>query len=176
MRKRIFAVVIVFLMFAQGCSDSSASHGDPREKHRVLIAPAMFLHQNSAPGLKGFTDAMELITSNGMNVFGVAHDWKDLEPSAGKFNLQGPLKNPLTLLVPRYPQLEGVVFVLKMIDTNRRTMPADIKAAQHPRGVEGPVFDIRRHSAPVGVDHLQDKNDTHLLLGNEVDSYLSQHP
>ncbi len=40
MRKRIFAVAIVFLIFAPGCSDSSALHADAREKHRVLIAPA----------------------------------------------------------------------------------------------------------------------------------------
>ncbi len=173
MRKSIFAVVIVFLMFAPGCSDSSASHGDALEKHRVLIAPAMFLHQNSAPGLKGYTDAMEVITSNGMDLFGVANDWKDLEPSAGKFNLQGPLKNPLTLLVPRYPQIEGVIYVLKMIDTNRRTMPADIKD----RPFDDPGV-LSRFDALIDaiVAEPSGRRITHLLLGNEVDSYLSQHP
>ena len=173
MRKRIFAVAIVFLIFAPGCSDSSALHADAREKHRVLIAPALFLHKNSAPGLSGFTDAMELITSNGMNVFGVANDWKDLEPSAGKFNLQGPLKNPLTLLVPRYSQLEGVLFVLKMIDSNRRTMPADIQD----RHFDDPTV-LRRFDALIDVITTEpsSRRITHLLLGNEVDGYLSQHP
>ncbi len=173
MRKRIFAVAIVFLIFAPGGSDSSALHADAREKHRVLIAPAMFLHQNSAPGLKGFTDAMELITINGMNVFGVANDWKDLEPSSGKFNLQGPLKNPLTLLVPRYPQIEGVLFVLKMIDSNRRTMPADIQD----RHFDDPTV-LRRFDALIDAITTEpsSRRITHLLLGNEVDGYLSQHP
>ena len=173
MRKGTDTLIIALLILVPACSDSLAARGDASEKHSVLIAPALFLHKHSAPGLKGFTDAMELITSNGMTVFGVAHDWKDLEPSPGKFNLHDALQNPLTHLVPRYPRIEGVVIVLKMIDTNRRTMPVDIED----RPFDDPVV-LHRFDALIDTIAAEpvSRRITHLLLGNEVDGYLVQHP
>src|SRR6266545_3114036 len=142
-------------------------------KPPVLIAPAVGLYKNSAPGLKGYTDAMNLLVENGTHLFSFATDWNVLEPSPATFNLQDQFIAPLTLLVPQYPEIDGVVFVLKMIDTNIRTMPQDIQA----RPFDDPEV-IRRFEALIDAIAAEPSSSrlTHILLGNEVDSYLSQHP
>ena len=116
---------------------------------------------------------MDLVTSNGMNVFSFAADWADLEPSPGVFALHDPLVNPLTLLLPDYPQIKGVTFVLKMIDTNTRPMPPDLRA----RSFGDPEV-VSRFEALIDAIAAEPASGriTHLLLGNEVDGYLSQHP
>ena len=114
----------------------------------------------------------DLLTENGMNVFPLVQDWKDLEPSPGKFSLQDPFINPLTLIVPKYPQLKGVVFVLKMIDTNIRVMPADLMK----KSFDDPVV-LQRFDSLIDTIAAEpsSKQITHILLGNEIDGYLGQH-
>jgi len=67
---------------------------------------------------------MNLLTENGMNVFGFSADWNVLEPSPATFNLHDQFIAPLTLLVPQYPEIDGVVFVLKMIASLMRKSKA----------------------------------------------------
>jgi hypothetical protein len=143
------------------------------ERTEVLIAPFPSTYRNSAPGFKGITDAMDLLVENGMNVYMFACKWKGLEPAPGKFNLQEHLINPLTMLVPRYPQLKGVVLVLQMIDTNWRPMPADLST----KPFDDPVV-LQRFDALIDAIAAEpcSKRITHILLGNEVDGYLGQHP
>lgn len=169
----LFATIV--LVF-QGCSAPpgaavAVTHGDRIPP--LLVAPAMFVYKDSAPGLKGTTDAMDLLTENGMNLFGFAADWADLEPSPGALSLQEKFINPLTWLIPQYPEIEGVVFVLKMIDTNWRPMPQDIQA----RPFADPEV-IRRFEALIDAIAAEPASSrlTHILLGNEVDGYLVQHP
>ena len=143
------------------------------KRSEVLIAPGGMLHKNSAPGLKGITDTWDMLTENGMNVFAFTQNWNDLEPSPGTFNLHDQLVNPLTILVPKYPQLKGVVFVLKMIDTNWRPMPADLAT----KSFNDPQV-LKRFDALIDAIAAEpsSKRITHILLGNEIDGYLNQHP
>lgn len=170
---RVVCLITTALLTLQGCAAPSGAVGSVKAEPRPLIAPALFLHKNSPPGLAGFTEAMDLLTGNGANLFGFTADWADLEPSPGAPGLQESFVNPLTSLVPQYPEIEGVVFVLKMIDTNRRTLPRDIKDKpfDHPEviGRFGALIDAMA-AEPSG------KRITHILLGNEVDGYLSRHP
>ncbi len=170
MKTRVAFLMAVALLVFQGCGVTSPFEAG---KPPVLIAPAMFQYKNSAPGLKGYTDAMNLLTGNGMTLFGFAANWSDLEPSPGTFNLQDQFLAPLTLLLPQYAEIDGVVFVLKMIDTNIRPMPQDIQA----RPFDDPEV-IRRFEALIDALAAEPSSSrlTHILLGNEVNGYLSQHP
>ncbi len=143
------------------------------ERTKVLIAPFPSTYKDSAPGLKGMTGAMDLLVANGMNAYMFAGKWKELEPAPGKFNLQEHLINPLTMLVPRYAQLKGVVMVLQMIDTNWRPMPADLST----KPFDDPAV-LQRFDALIDAIAAEpcSKRITHILLGNEVDGYLGQHP
>lgn len=174
MRKSAFnGIILILMIFVQSCSKSPIIPAKP-EPSPVLIAPAMFQHKNSAPGLQGYYDEMDLLINNGMNLWGWAvEDWKDLEPSTETYNLQDYLINPLTLLVPKYPQLKGVVFVLKMIDTNVRKMPTDIET----KPFDDPEV-IQRFEKLIDAIAAEPstKRITHILLGNEVNGYLSRHP
>ena len=156
-----------------GESTPTGTPPSPGERSEVLIAPGPSTHKNSAPGFQGITDSMDLLVENGMNVFGWAPNWKDLEPAPGKFNLQEHLVNPLTMLVPRYPQVKGVVLVLKMIDTNWRPMPPDLST----KPFDDPAV-LQRFDALIDAIAAEpsSKRITHFLLGNEVDGYLGQHP
>jgi len=156
-----------------GESTTTEARAASDERTEVLIAPFPSTYRDSAPGFKGITDAMDLLVENGMNVYMVACKWKGLEPAPGKFNLQEHLINPLTMLVPRYPQLKGVVLVLQMIDTNWRPMPADLST----KPFDDPAV-LQRFDALIDAIAAEpcSKRITHILLGNEVDGYLGQHP
>lgn len=173
MKTRVALVMAMALLVLQSCAEISSPPNSLEGERPVLIAPALFSHKNSPPGLEGSIEAMSLLTDNNMNLFGFAANWADLELSPGAFNLQDHFINPLTLLVPQYPKLDGVVFVLKMIDTNWRPMPQDIQA----RPFDDPEV-LRRFEALIDAIAAEPSNNrlTHILLGNEVDGYLSQHP
>ncbi|MGE0528705.1 MAG: hypothetical protein AB7G93_20840, partial [Bdellovibrionales bacterium] len=137
----------------------------------VLIAPAVSVSAVSASGNQGFEDATRLITSAGGNVFLLSANWQDLEATPGRIQLQSGLSGPLTVL-SKFTKLEGIVYVLKMIDSNVRVMPSDL---------QGLPFDdptvLARFEALIEAI-AADPNSarlTHILLGNEVDGYLGQH-
>ncbi len=116
--------------------------------------------------------AQDFLTKNGMNLFAFAQDWKDIEPSRGKYNLKDTVTNPLTLLVPKH-QFDGVLVAIKMIDTNVRTMPSDLEDRDFDDPEVRSRFLAMLHAVAKspGADKL-----THILLGNEVDAYFSAHP
>src|SRR5262249_17680642 len=86
------------------------------------VAPGTNLPRDHAPGLQAFTDVLDRFAAQQMNVFGFPVDWKDLEATPRVYTLDQSFK-PLTLVVPRYPTLEAIVLVIRMIDTNARSMP-----------------------------------------------------
>ena len=135
------------------------------------VAPGVNLPQEHAPGLQAFTDILDMFAAQHMNAFGFPVDWRDLEPSPRVYTLDEPLK-PLTLVVPRYPSLEAVVLVVRMLDTNARPMPADLvtRRFNDPEVVErfAALFDAIAARPEVA-------RVTHVLLGNEVDAYLGNH-
>ena len=153
-------------------AENISNQSDTNPQSKILISPGGGVHKNSAPGLKGFTDTWDLLTENGVNMFPFTQDWKDLEPSPGQFNLHDLFINPLTLVVPRYPQIKGVIFVLKMIDTNLRVMPMDLMK----KPFDDPLV-LQRFDALIDAIAAEpsSKRITHILLGNEIDGYLGQH-
>jgi hypothetical protein len=112
------------------------------------------------------------LTKNGTNFLPFSQTWSDIEPVPGQYNLQGTIINPLTLLVPRYPY-QGVALVIKMIDTNARTMPPDLQNTSF----NSPVVRKRFLAMLSAITHERSaRRLTHILLGNEVDAYFSAHP
>src|SRR5262249_60833555 len=79
---------------------------------------------------------------------------------------------PLTLVVPRYPTLEATVLVIRMIDTNARSMPSDLSTRRFndPELIERFTALLDAIATRPGIGRV-----THVLLGNEVDAYLRNH-
>lgn len=123
---------------------------------------------------KGFNiiQAQEFLTKNGANLFAYAQNWSDIEPSSGSYDLPNTISNPLTMLVPKY-SFKGVVLVIKMIDTNARTMPGDLqnKSFDDPQVQQRFLAMLHAVAGAPGADRL-----TYILLGNEVDAYFTAHP
>src|SRR5262249_4990888 len=80
---------------------------------------------------------------------------------------------PLTLVVPRYPTLEAIVLVIRMIDTNARSMPSDLSTRRFndPELIERFTALLDTIATRPGIERV-----THVLLGTEVDAYLGNHP
>ncbi len=112
------------------------------------------------------------MTQNGANFFLAADTWSQIETSPGQYDLQDTINNPITQLVLPY-QFNGVGLVIKMVDSNVLTMPADLQNDS----LNDPVV-LQRFLAMLQAI-AQDPNSKHIkyiLLGNEVDLYLSAHP
>lgn len=94
--------------------------------------------------------------------------WSDLEPEQGKLNLKA-LDDPVR-------GLGGLGFTLAVtlqtLDTNNRTLPADLKDAAFDSGEMRERFDgLIRAIAPRLTPSVK-----WVMLGNEVDVYLGLHP
>lgn len=125
----------------------------------------------TSPGGMDPFETQAYLTSEGTNLYCYAQDWSDIEPMAGKYNLPDTITNPLTMLVPLHPY-NGVLLVVKMIDTNRRCMPEDLntRAFNDSRVVQRFLAMLHAIAAQPSAKKL-----THILLGNEVDCYLRNH-
>lgn len=132
------------------------------------VAPGTNLPRDHAPGLQAFTNVLDMFAAQRMNVFGFPVDWKDLEATPRVYTLDQPFK-PLTLVVPRYPTLEATVLVIRMIDTNARSMPSDLSTRRFndPELIERFTALLDAIATRPGIGRV-----THVLLGNEVDAYL----
>jgi hypothetical protein len=138
-----------------------------------LIAPTMGLYAGSEPGLKGITDSVELVTRNGMNLLALSADWNVIEPAPGEFNFDDMLTKPLTVLVPQYPEIKGVLFTLRMISSMVRSMPTELE----PLRFDDPEM-LQRWDALLDAIAAEptSRRLTHIMLGNEIDGYLGIHP
>ena len=158
--------------FKAGTEISQTRTGAVESQRPVLISVAANLPAQARAGLGGHLDVMDLLTTNGLNLFGFSATWSELEPAQGRIELQAMFRNPLTLVVPRYPQLHGVVFVLKMIDTHDQTTPPDLEGRQFDdtdllRRFDGLLDRLASEPAAMRVSHI--------LLGNEIDGFLGRH-
>lgn len=116
--------------------------------------------------------AQNLLTENGMNFFVYSENWTDIETSPGRYNLVDTVINPMTMLVPKYP-FKGVLLILKMIDSNALVMPGDL----HIGSFDDPVVKTRFLAMLHAIARQpSSKKLTHILLGNEVDTYLTANP
>ncbi|MBL7839759.1 MAG: hypothetical protein JNJ75_06440 [Cyclobacteriaceae bacterium] len=160
-------VCIVTWLALSGCSDN-----EPRQKSG-LVGIALQSHQNSPPGLEGYLQSVDYVTSNGINLFGMAPEWAELEPSPGTYALQEFVVNPLTLLDPDKTKFKSYILVLKTIDTNRKTVPADLMSASFddPAVINRFQSLIDNLASAASIDRV-----SHILIGNEVDGYLAANP
>ena len=116
--------------------------------------------------------AQKFLSQNGTNFFFYSENWSDIEISPSRYNLTDTVINPMTMLVPKYP-FKGVLLIIKMIDTNALTMPADLQTESFGDPVVKHRFLAMLHAI---ARQPSSKKLTHILLGNEVDTYLAVHP
>lgn len=171
----------IILFFLVVCSSSvfillSCTEKDDhtnQAKTQGLVGLSLLLNQNSAPGLPGYLDGINYAHSIGINLFGMSAEWTNLETSPYNFSLQDNILNPLTLLDPDNTKLKSYILVLKMIDTNRKIVPADIAS----RSFDDTVL-IKRFLALIdaiaALSPIQ--KISRILIGNEVDAYLGSNP
>ncbi|MFN8336357.1 MAG: hypothetical protein U0U09_14610 [Cyclobacteriaceae bacterium] len=166
---KILPLVITFTLLL---GISRCSENEPH-KTTGLVGLSLQSNQNSAPGLEGYLEAVDYVTSKGVNLFGMAPEWTELEPAINAYSFQDIIINPLTLLDPDEIKFESYILVLKMIDTNRKTVPADLMS----NSFDDPVVINRFRSLVDGLSSLDHINRiSHILIGNEVDAYLVSNP
>ncbi|PYM12632.1 MAG: hypothetical protein DMD81_23455 [Candidatus Rokuibacteriota bacterium] len=135
----------------------------------TLIGTMVSTFKNSAPGIFGFRELMNLVTGAGVNFFLFSGDWGNLEPSPGTFDFQG-LVQPLTEMGARYPQFKGFGFTIKMLNAGRRSTPADLDALPFDNTTVLERFDALIDA--LAAEPLSAKLGF-IIVGNEVDASLA---
>ncbi|MDR3691011.1 MAG: hypothetical protein P4L46_16650 [Fimbriimonas sp.] len=104
----------------------------------------------------------------GCDISAMSVKWSDLEPTAGALKvdrLNWDLRNTVnTGFVP--------MLTLQTIDTNNRTLPADLKS----EAWDSPKMLAREVAFLKAVGAVLPKEIGAVMLGNEVDGYLPSHP
>jgi hypothetical protein len=173
---KTFAVFLLLLLTCQ-CQHQSSPPSTPTSSAGSggSFGPNNFLISANLPPPEGLDLPMaeDLLTQKGANLFVFSDDWNTIEPTSGQYDLTDTITNPFTLVIPNYP-FKGVVLVLKMIDTNIRTMPADLQNDAFDDPQVEQAFLTMLHmvaTAPGVASHVN-----YILLGNEVDNYFDAHP
>jgi hypothetical protein len=165
MRRRLLSVTLL-IIFSM-CSEEQPDYT------KGLVGLSLQSHQNSSPGLEGYLESVEYVTSTGVNLFGMSSEWVELEPSIGTYAFQEFVINPLTLLDPDKTKFKSYILVLKMIDTNRKPMPLDLMS----KSFDDPLVINRFLSLLDNLSSVESiKRISHILIGNEVDGYLTSNP
>lgn len=164
-------ISLYFLIIFIGCSKDNIDA--PVEKNNGLVGLSLLLNQNSPEGLEGYLETINEITSKGVNLFGMSPEWTDLEPSPNTYSFQDQIVNPLTLTDPDKTKFKSYILVLKMIDSNRKTLPSDLSSLPFDNSLVLNRFKslIDNLSKLPSISRI-----SHILIGNEVDGYLSSNP
>jgi hypothetical protein len=153
---------------------ADGTHGaDASAKPPALVGLAVNESALAAPGNQGFEDAASLMVASGGNAFLTSATWHDVELTSGQISFQNGLDGPVSLIVSAHPEITGVVYVLKMIDSNIRVMPDDLQSLSFDDATV--VMRFQNLIDALAADPASARI-SHILLGNEVDGYLSQHP
>jgi hypothetical protein len=145
----------------------------PNNKTHGLVGLSLLLKQNSPQGLQGFLESINDVTSKGVNLFGMSPEWPDLGPMPNTFSFQDQIINPLTFTDPDKTKFKSYILVLKMIDSKRKTMPIDLSSLPF----DNPSTINRFKNLIDNLSLLSSiKRVSHILIGNEVDGYLSSNP
>ncbi len=169
--------IILMLYFTFGmtaCANDKTIEPDKViNQNGGLVGLSLIVNQNTPPGLPSFLAAIDDVTSKGINLFGMAPEWSELETAPFTYSLQDPLVNPLTLIDPDKTKFKSYILVLKMIDSNRKTVPADLSTHSFDAPLVMSRFKslIDKLSTLPSIDRI-----SHILIGNEVDGYLSANP
>ncbi len=167
--KLLQKVLVLFFIFTSiTCSNDQID--EPVAKNHGLVGLSLLLNQNSPPGLQGLLENINEVTSKGVNLFGMSPEWTDLEPSPNTYSFQDQIVNPLTLTDPDKTKFKSYILVLKMIDSNRKTLPTDLSSLSF----DNPLVVNRFKSLIDNLAKLPSiSRVSHILIGNEVDGYLS---
>ncbi len=118
-------------------------------------------------GVQELFDSAREERALGCKLIAFSIKWSDLEPTPGQFNLR-KLKSEFDWR----DQLGFVPYVtLQTIDTNRRTVPADLMNDPW----DSPLMLQREKALLKAIASVLSKSTKGLMLGNEVDGYLSAH-
>ncbi|MFN3137531.1 MAG: hypothetical protein ACE37L_07575 [Allomuricauda sp.] len=164
----IFTLALLFAM--SGCAKDENDPNIIEQQAEGLIGTALQLHQNSPQGLNGLLESIDEATAIGVNLFGMAPEWQELETTPNTFAFQDFLINPLTLLDPDETKFKNYILVLKMIDSNRKTVPSDLSG----NSFDDTLLINRFKNLIDNMSALPEINRiSHILIGNEVDGYLT---
>ena len=127
---------LVIAFIALNVLTNKTEPSTPTDETQTTVEPptlvsreAKFLISAMIPPPKGFDMLMtqDLLTKNGADVFIFSVNWDVLEPSPRKYALNEHIAAPFNVIAPKYP-FEASVLIFKMIDSNVRTMPSDLKS------------------------------------------------
>jgi len=164
----IFTLVLFFAI--SGCSKDDNEPSNIDQQAEGLIGIALQLHQNSPQGLNGLLESIDEVSAIGVNLFGMSPEWQELETTPNTFNFQDFLINPLTLTDPNETKFRSYILVLKMLDSNRKTVPSDLSE----NSFDDPLLINRFKNLIDNMSSLSEINRvSHILIGNEVDGYLT---
>ena len=125
------------------------------------------------PAPQGYNGSQfeNLLIQNGANFFLTNVTWGQIEISPGKYNMQDTIDGPMTFASQYH--FNGVGLIVKMIDTNTLTMPADLEN----NSFDDPVVQQRFLAMLQAIaQDPSSKRINYILLGNEVDLYLGSNP
>jgi hypothetical protein len=164
----IFTAILIF-----SCNERAVSP-TLQTQPNLLIGLSLQQYKNSSIGLDGYIEGLDYAVQNGVNIFGMSPKWNVLEPKPNTYSLQDNLTNPLTLLDPNKTKLNSYILVLKMIDTNSKLVPDDLANLYFDNPEMINRFSLLLDKIFSEVPFIE--RVSHVLIGNEIDGYLSTHP
>jgi len=136
------------------------------QRHPCLLGLAVNIPVGG--GVRDLTESILGERRMGCNLMITGVKWSEVEPTPGSFkldHLRDDLANQVHLgFTP--------VLTLKTIDTNNRTLPADLAG----EAWDSPKMVSREKSLMSAIAVVLPKGVGAVILGNEVDAYLAGHP
>lgn len=167
----ITKILLVLLLVA--CSKNSVVPSEQLQPE-LLIGISLQQYKNSSLGLDGYIEGLDYAVQNGINLFGMSPEWNVLEPNPNTYSLKDNLTNPLNLLDPDETKLNSYILVLKMIDTNIKSVPNDLVNVDFDSPDMITRFSLLLDKIFTEVPSI--KRVSHVLIGNEIDGYLNTNP
>jgi hypothetical protein len=139
---------------------------------RGNLQPVLITAGGNLPQGTDIFQAQNFLTANGMNLFVNIVPWSELEKSPGQYDMNDAIVAPMTLVYPEHPY-KGVLLVIPVIDSKITLFPTDLQNDSFNDPAVVQRFLAMLHAI---AEQPSSKNITYILLGNEVDLYLSAHP
>jgi len=113
-----------------------------------------------------------LLTENGAKFLLLTDTWPQIQTAPGQYDLQDTIDNPMTQIFPDY-SFNNAGLMLNMIDSNVAAMPSGLQndSFSNPTVREDFLGTLRAIA-----DDPKSKGIKYILLGNEVDQYLTENP
>lgn len=169
---------LVLPLLLLGCGSGGSDNGGgaapaqvstPQKLFSISASPRLEpLPATDAEYVNRYLEAFELAVSAGANSQVSTYTWRDLEPTAGIYNLSG-MSDSIN-----FASQHGMKLFLgiQLINTVKREMPADLADKE----LNDPEVIARFNLLLDKVYPLIAKKVSYLSIGNEVDVYLQAHP